>query len=272
MALPTRITLPPSGRPVGGLLSAARPIGGDWWRGVTFSSGQCLAPQAVGSCTDGAVTKTLAELSDAAQFDAFAVLQGLRCSTMGRPELKAYAEASLDVTREFAVTSELLTGAASGNPSLKDAAELVTSSTPGIVEALACIDQFAATTLSGRLAFIHVSPLAGTHLLSESAIRLDGRRFLTAFGNVVVIASGYDGRAPVPGSDPSVPASEGDPQWLYATGEVYAEVGQRDYNEAVERGQNTLEAIAEDAALVAFDPCFNVAIETTLETCGLVAS
>ena len=248
------------------MLAAARPIGGDWWRGVTFSSGQCLVPQAVGTCTDGEVTKNLGEMSATASFDAFAVVQGLRCSTMGRTQLAGFAEASLDVTREFVVSSELLTGAASGNPSLADAEWLVADPL-NVVSALACLDQYAATALSGRLAFIHASPLLGTHLLAASAIRLEGRRWLTAFGNVVVIASGYDGRRPGP-----VGPSDGEPQWLYATGEVSAEVGQREVVEAVERGQNTLEAIAEDAALVAFDPCFNVAIETDVPFCEPVAS
>lgn len=268
MSLPTRITLPPSGRPVGGLLAAARPIGGgDWWRGVTFSSGQCLVPQVVGSCTDGEVSKTLGDLSDASSFDAFAVLQAIKCSTMGRTQLDTYAADSLDVTREFGVATELLTGAASGNPSLADATPVGSASATDVVSALACLDQFAARELSGRLAFIHASPILGTHLLAASAIRFSGtlNRYLTALGNVVVISAGYDGRTPG-----ATPPSDGDPQFLYATGEVYAEVGQREVLPSVERGQNTLQTIAEDTAVVVFDPCFNVAISTEVEFCELV--
>lgn len=267
--LPTRITLPPSGRPVGGLLSAARDIpAGDWWRGVTFSSGQCLVPQTVGTCTDGEVSKTLQDLSDVASFDAFSVLQALRCTTMGQSELGPYVNASLDVTREFAVARELLTGTASGNPSLADATTLNSASITDAESALACLDQHAATELSGRLAFIHASPLLAVHLYNVGMFQ-DGRLWRTPLGNIVVVSAGYDGRAP---ATPSVAPSEGDPQYLYATGEVYAEVGQRETLNAVERGQNSLQAIAEDAAIAVFDPCFNVAVATDIDFCELTAS
>lgn len=264
MGLPTRITLPPSGRPVGGLLSAARPIGGDWWRGVKFTSGQCIAPQVVGSCTDGDVTKDFGALSAEATFDAFAVIQALECSTMGRTPLSDFTRASLDVTREFAVAGELLTGAGSGNPSLADATVIGSASATDAVSALACLDQYAATQLSGRMAFIHASPLLGTILLAASAITLSpqGGRYMTAYGNTVIISAGYDGRTPG-----QTPPAEGDPQFLYATGQVFAEVGMPEMMEAVERGQNTLAAIAEDAAIVVFDPCFNVAISTDVDFC-----
>lgn len=235
---------------------------------MKFTSGQCVVPQTVGTCTDGETTKQMGELSAEATFDAYGVVVALECTTMGRTSLDDYTTQSLDVVREFAVASELQTGAASANPSLADASELV-GAPLDVVAALACLDQHAATELSGRLAFIHVSPQLATHLFAASAIRLDGRRFLTAYGNVVVISSGYDGRAP---GSPSVAPSDGDPTWLYATGEVYAETGMREVIQAVERGQNTLQTIAEDAAIAVFDPCFNVAIETDVTFCEPVVS
>lgn len=264
MPLPTRITLPPSSRPVGGLLSAARSLDGEWWRGVKFSSGQCLLPQVVGSCTDGGTTKTMQSLSDEASFEAFAVIQALECSTMGRSDLAAYTGSSLDATREFGVASEFLTGAASGNPSLADAD--IRGSADGATAALACLDQLAGRELGGRLAFIHAPYALGTHLLAAGAIEREGRTWRTAGGNVVVISSGYDGRAP--GADP---VGAGDSLYLYATGEVYAATGQRDAFESVERGQNTLQAIAEDAAIAVFDPCFNVAVDSGVDFCASVS-
>jgi hypothetical protein len=264
MALPTRITLPPSGRPVGGLLSAARPIGvGEWWRGVTFSSAQCVLPQNVGTCTDGDVTKTFGNLAEEATFDPFQVVLALECSTMGRTALATFAQDSLDVVREYGVGLELLTGAASGNPSLADASQLG-SGVPDAETALAMLEQVAAQQMGGRLAFIHASPVLGSALLSASVIWRDGRLWRTVGGNIVVISPAYDGR------EPGAAAPEaGDPLYLYATGEVYAEVGQRDDLDAVERGQNTSQHITEDAALVIFDPCFNVAIDTGLVYCDV---
>lgn len=263
MPLPTRITLPASGRPVGGLLSAARSIGGDWWRGVTFSSGQCLAPQVVGTCTDGEVEKVMDELSDPVTFEAFSVLQAVKCSTMGRTDVSTFANESLDTTREFGVAQEFLSGAASGNPSLADATILGSASDP--TAALGCIDQYAAQALSGRLAFIHVSPELAVQLFA-AAIWRDGRLWRTPLGNVVVVSAGYDGRMPG-----TAPIEDDDEAFIYATGEVYAEVGQRDTLSAVERSQNTLEAVAEDQALVVFDPCLNVAIATGYQHCALSA-
>lgn len=266
MALPTRITLPPSGRPVGGLLGAARPMPqGDWWRGVTFGSGQCVPPQVVGTCTDGDTTKDPQDLSDAAAFDAFAVIVALQCSTMGRSSLQPFAEESLDVVREFGIASELLTGAASGNPSLADATvSLAAAADPAV--ALGCLDQAAALALSGRLAFIHVAPALATALFSAGAIYREGRLWFTPAGSIVVISPGYDGREPG-----SAAPTGGDPLFMYATGEVYAAVGQRESLIATERGQNTLHAIAEDAAIAVFDPCFNIAIDSGLVACETVS-
>lgn len=265
MALPTRITLPPSGRPVGGLLSAARPLAGEWWRGVTFSSGQCIAPQNVGTCTDGDVTKVPQTLSDAATFDAFAVVTAIECSTLGRSDLMRFTTETLDVTREFGAARELLTGAASGNPSLADATDLGVAA--DAVAALACLDQHIANDLSGRLGFIHVPPAVATVLMSEAAIYREGRIWYTASGNYVVVSPGYDGRSPG-GAAPS----DGDTLYLYATGEVYAATGQRDTMDATERGQNTQQAIAEDAAIVVFDPCFLLAVDSGVTFCDLASS
>lgn len=230
---------------------------------MTFVSGQCLAPQSVGSCTGGEESKVPANLSAEASFDAFAVVQSLECTAMGRTQLGSYANDSLDVTREYAVGRELLTGAASGNPSLADATVLGLAA-DGPVAALECLEQTAADDMHGRLAFIHASFGLATELLSASAIWRDGRLWRTAAGNILVVSAGYDGRDP--GGEAPV---EGDTAYLYATGEVYAEVGQRENLNDVERGTNTLHSIAEDAAIVLFDPCFSVAIDTGVSFCEL---
>lgn len=266
MGLADRITLPPAGRSPGGLLGAARPLPGRWTSGVTFASSQCVLPQNVGICTNGDVTKVPGRLSDAATFEAFGVVLALECSTMGRSDLSGFTDTSLDVTREYAVASELLTGAASGNPALKDATSLGTAS--DAVAALACLDQKIGTLLGGRLGFIHAAPAIATYLLSAAAIYKEGQRFYTASGNIVVISAGYDGRAPTGVGNLSSPAVAGNSLYLYATGEVYAAVGERDSFDAVQRGTNVAQSIAEDAAIAAFDPCFLLAVDTGVELCG----
>lgn len=266
MAGADRITLPAPSRPTGGLLSAARPLDGQWWRGVTFSSTQCTTPQVVGTeCVDDdnpedATTKTTQRPGEAVTFDIFGVVHGIDCTTMGRTDVGALAEQALEVTREFAVAREFLTGAASGNASLADASVLTASTDP--VAALGCLDQKAAEALSGRLAFIHASPSIATAWMAASAIRLDGRTWRTALGSVVVVSAGYDGRTPG-GAAPV----NGGPQFAYATGEVYAAIGNRQTLDAVDRSVNTRVAQAEDVALVVFDPCFAIAMDTGVNLC-----
>lgn len=261
MPSPTRITLPPSGRPVGGLLSAARSIGGDWWRGVSFSSSQCTPPFCIGPCPDGTVQKDVNFLSDPAVFDAFQVYQSVQCSRLGGSLVAEFSNQSLDVTREFAVAREFLTGACTGNPSLADALTIGAATDPAT--ALGCLEQYAALAISGRMVFVHVPPSVATALLAASAIWRDGRLWRTASGNVVVVSPGYDGRAP--GGVVPVP---GGPMFMYATGDVYAEVGQRDLLESLDRTNNVQSATAEDAALVIFDPCFNIAIDSGVNACA----
>lgn len=210
------------------------------------------------------VTKIPQHLSDAATFDAFAVVEALECSTLGRTDLATFAAGSLDVVREYAVAREFITGDASGNPSLATATDLGAAADP--IAALACLEQRIANDLFGRLGFVHVPPAVATYLKSGFAIESfdNGRTYRTASGNMVVISAGYDGRVPG-GGDPN----PGDNMYIYATGEVYAAFGMREMLDATERTQNTSHVIAEDAAVVAFDPCFALAIDTGLVFCDL---
>lgn len=245
-------------------MAAARPIGGEWWRGVTFSSPVCAVPQTFGGCdgqgTSGGFEKTYQRPSTVQTFEAFGVLQAIECSTLGRTNVSQLAEESLDVTREFAVARELLTGIASGNPSLASATVISTATDP--VHALGCLDQAAAENLSGRLAYIHASPALGNAWMAANVIWRDGRLWRTSLGSVVVVAAGYDGRAPG-GDAPSV----GEQLYAYATAEVYAEVGQRETRQTIDRTVNTAEAWAEEAAIVVFDPCWVGAVGTQVELC-----
>lgn len=235
-------------------------------RGVTFSSARCTAPQVVGTCTDGETTKTPQSLSEVVSFEVFGIVEALECSRMSGDSLDGVATGELDAVREYGAASEFLTGAASGNPSLSDAETIGAAADP--VAALACLEQHIAGNLFGRLAFIHAAPQIATHLLAEAAVWRDGNLWRTASGNIVVVSSGYDGRSP---ADTDAPTA-GAPMFLYATGEVFAAVGAREVLPALDRSNNTLSSVAEDAAIVVFDPCFNVAIDSGLNACVGVVS
>lgn len=266
MTLTTRVDLQPSQRPVGGLLAAARPITGEWWRGIQFSSPSCIAPQTFAQCPAEPFQKTFEGPSTIQTFEAFGVLQAVECSTMGGTNVQALAEQNIEVTREFAVAAELMSGAASSNPHISQASGTDLGTATDAVHALGCLDQAAAQALSGRLAYIHASPAIGNAWLAAGAIVRDGRRWLTALGSIVVISAGYDGRAPGGGAPVG-----GETLYAYATGEVYAEVGQRESFDAVDREVNTRQGISEELAVAAFDPCFIAGIDTTVEMCTVAS-
>lgn len=228
---------------------------------MVFASGQCLAPTNIGPCAGEAAA--LQDLSASQEFQAFDVEQAVNCSTLGRTEVDVFAGQALEVTREYAVGFELLAAGATGNPSLSgDATELPAAADP--TTALGCLEQAAAFSLSGRLAFIHVPPAVGTNLLAAGAIWRDNATWRTASGNVVVLSPAYDGRDP--GGDAP---SGGDPLFMYATGEVYAETAPslREVSQSVDRPVNTAQAWAKEPAIVVFDPCFVLAIDSGLNAC-----
>lgn len=230
---------------------------------MKFASGQCLAPQNYGPCaSDDATEKVDQDLSGESEFQAFTILQAVQCSTLGRTEVEVFAGEALDVTREYGVALELLGGAATGNPSLSVGPTTTLTAAADPVTALGCLEARAATSIYGRTAFIHTPPAVGTALLAAGAIWRDGRFWRTASNNVVVISPAYDGRAPG-----DTPPTAGEPLFMYATGEVYAATGQREVLQSVERSQNTAKATAEDAAIVVFDPCFTVAIDSGVNAC-----
>jgi hypothetical protein len=235
------VTLTPSPRPVGGILAAARPLPDGWWRGVTFSSTQCVPPLSAQYCPDTPEVKTTERTSDVSTFDPFGLVAALECSTIGRPDIAAQAAETLDVVREWLVGRELAQGLTAGNADLADATGL--GAATSIVDALATLEEEIADSLYGRLGFIHASPAVGVELMAADVIYLDGVRWRTVTGNVVVISPGYAGLAT-----------------LNATGEVWAAVGQRETFDDVDRAVDTAHAFAEEAGVVAFDPCFNVSV------------
>jgi hypothetical protein len=114
---------------------------------------------------------------------------------------------------------------------------------------LSCLEQHIADELFGAPGNIHASPLLKTHLLHEQVIYSDGRRWLTAMGNVVIASPGYTGTT------------------LYATSEVFVAAGQRGVNTAVDRTVNQTSAWAEDLVMAVFDPCWIGSVDVEVNDC-----
>jgi hypothetical protein len=222
---------------------------------VTFTGDGCIAPVVRDACVDVGTQTDVPSRPDGApaEFSPLTIRQGAECSALSgnRAGQEELAARRLDATREWAIGRELQTGTETGNPNLASATVFGTG-TPA--EALACLDQMAADNLFGGGAFIHASPLVGSHLLTEQAIWRDGQRWRTAAGSVVVISPGYQGVD------------------LYATSEVFAATGQRSTLVDTDRRVNTDVAWADELALAAFDPCWMAAFTTDVVDCTIPAT
>jgi hypothetical protein len=189
------------------------------------------------------------------------VRQGVSCTTLSGTNAGDLATARIEATREWAAGHILETGDHTthvvddtevDNPALADATDLeVGPASP--IDALACLEQAAADNLFGSPAFIHASPLVGTHLLAANAIWRDGRRWRTASGNVLVVSPGYSG-------------SE-----MYVTAEVFSASGQQQVTDparSIDRSVNLMESWADELVLSVFDPCWSGRISVDVTACG----
>lgn len=262
MAFERRIDLVPPVR-VGALLAAALPLPDGWNRGVTFSTTGCIGPFTVGPCpTD--VNLKAATRPGLATFAPVSIGAALECSTLGHDVTPAAGDV-LDVTAEFAIARELATGNASerdnpdgGNPSLTGSVTDNLGDLGDPTAALACLEQRASAATYGRTVYVHTSPAVGTHLAAAGAIWRDGTRWRTAAGSPIVLSPGYTALAAFDGIT-SLP--------MFATGPVYAAIGQRDTLADVNREVNTATARVEDIALAVFDPCYVGAVGSSLSPC-----
>jgi hypothetical protein len=273
------IVLAAGSRPIGGLLAATRPlesartasgtaIGQRWGGGVVFSGRTCAPPAFGTPCAqdtgepDDEDVDVGSPPSGLWSFMPADIRQGTQCTTLSRSDAARMSRERLDETREWSVAHVLQTGqhtehttAADSanpditrNPALIDAT-LITAVPLPALDALACLEQHAANNLFGAPAFIHASPLVGTHLLGAPGIHRDGRTWRTAMGSIVVISPGYTGPD------------------LYVTTEVWAATGPVEEVEGIDRRNNTLTAWAAEAGIAVFDACWFGRVTVDVELC-----
>lgn len=239
MPLATRIALTPQ-EGLSGLKDTALALPEGWQRGVTFNTSTCLAPVRIAPCPEPVVPSVPQAPGEVAEFTPFLTRQGVECSALTGANVSEWATQAADLTVEWALAQELLTGAATTNPNLQDAAVVQTAVT--VTEAIAILEAEIGAKLFGRIGYIHV-PIGLAAYLPDTTYQEISGRWRTVAGNVLIISPGYSGET------------------LYATGEVWAATGFRVVNEALDRADNKDTAWADEWGLAVFDPCFLEAVE-----------
>lgn len=288
----TAIEATPTQPPRYGLLVAAPVTIGDnggvrWSSGVTWEPEQCgNSGRAQVECEGNTAALDNNTSPGNRTADPFMVYASDRCSPFGfgARDFAARASRQLEATQSFQVAGELWDGtlrdaADSGddiedNPALIDStSDTVTSGPADPVDALACLEQGLAECSQGRRGMIHITPQVLVHLISQSAVRLEGGQYVSPLGNIVVADAGYSGDGPGGGA-------AGSSQWAYATGIIAVRLstvqvipGNLDnaqaMAQALNRQDNTLDVYAQRLALTQWDECCHIAAEIDLAVCAI---
>lgn len=227
-----------------------------------------------------------------ATFASFSVLTEEEAPTSIRREwLRERARQRLRVRWSAQIAYELLTGAETENPSLRNSTTIAVEGPTPIADLGYVLEDILARFED--VAFtVHTAPgvfsLMAENYLIEQDEGLDGegneegdptsRPFRTATGHVVVGDAGHDGSlGPVDPADPGTAeapnyidtASDG--SWIYATvGRPLTWLGPEsligEETANFNRETNKVYAVLERPAIVAFDPCAVVAIQVDVPT------
>lgn len=251
MTLTNPATLTPSRR-AGNLRLAANPLGDGWQQGLDVASGvACLAPVRLGPCAVG--DQDPQALDGTQKWQPAYAQQIVKCTALGRPDVGEWAREAGDVTVDYALALELFDGAQTSNPSLSDATVIgevtgIAGNEETLAAAIACIEASAASSLTGRVAFIHIPQ--GLAIYLPSSVYRDGSGlWRTPAGNIVVVSPGYSGTS------------------IYGTSEVWVGTERTDTRTFLDRGDNTDQAWDDHLVLAVFDPCFNVEVTTDITEC-----
>jgi hypothetical protein len=275
--------LPPGAPLPYGLLEAAQvPPDGDahWQAGVIFQSpcvsgsttyDECIVVTGSGGPPAEPNAKAVSVDLDVRGAQPFTVYAEYECSPVGMDA--ELAERALSQSQGWQVERAFWTGLADGqavvfphlaadtavvyqqgSTSVLLQSPVVTGGGPyDAAEGLGVLEAALADCLRGSAGVIHVPQLALPSFVANGLVKAQGARLVTLAGNTVVAGSGYPGSGP-DGEDPASGTS-----WVYGTGPVFAYRGPvrsiRRPQDALDRANNTLSAIAERTFLVGFGCC-----------------
>lgn len=184
-------------------MDAAWRLDGEWQQGVDAVVADCLYGGQIVPCPPDSPTPAEVEFQTAAStlFRSTMGLTRLKCSTLSRGDQSPLATAIWQRHLDYMLASELVNGTfhpdGTKNPNLLDSP--VIAGPANLAEAFACLEAFAATTLRGGPATIHLPPEQSYDTGGNSAgmfglVYTDANGFLwTAAGTRVVVDAAYSG-------------------------------------------------------------------------------
>jgi hypothetical protein len=270
------------------------PSDNHWQGGVTYETlcaagdttyDECFAVSGTGSTAVPAEPSSKAETTSIVTrgATAFTVFAEVDCSVPGFWErAEEFGAKALAQSEQYQVERAIWTGQADGTTIvfphlaadtqifdssgylLQSAATLpVTGTGLDVVEALGRLEGSLADCYNG-VGVIHIPRDLVAAFQNENLIIVDGPRYKTANGNIVVLGSGYTGSAPDGTSSDSY-------MWIYGTGMPFIYRGPITVmraRDSIDRATNTLMAIAERTYVIGWD-CCHVAVSVSLG--GIVA-
>ncbi len=240
----------------GGFLRSARllPDGTDWGGGITFTP--ACGGADVWSCIYGVDKTNIDGKGDPVEFDPFMLYAGKSCSGSANfDELTELARIALVRGASGRMAQELHTSdPAIGNPDLVSTAQDISPLTaPCIENAIAGLMSAAGLCGGGELTF-HVPFVALASLMKLNLVAFEDGRY--RLGGHTIIVDDYPNEPPtVSGVAPT--ASQA---WIYATGPVEYKLGQNIDVTNHKSRTNTATVLAEQMAIIRFDPCCVFAI------------
>jgi hypothetical protein len=239
----------------GGFIRSAGllPANADWTGGITFSS-SCGGTD-VWSCSYGVDKQNITDKGDPVEFDPFIVYAGKRCS--GAPDVANLTELAT-IALKRGISGSLARELHSSDPTIGNP-DLVTTATDITPGAAPCVQNAIAGLMSaagecggGPLTF-HVPFVALASLMSMSLVEFSDGRY--RLGGHTIIVDDYPNEPPTGGA-----VAAANEVWLYATGPVEYKLGERiDVGQFTERLNESI-VIAEQLAIIRFDPCCVFAI------------
>lgn len=275
-----------------GLLSVVQKptLRGDphWQNGVTWQSNCLSAALTYEECITVTGTgappapPTLSADTDMITRGAtpFTVYAKFNCSPVGAMDLQALAEDALTRTGSYQVERAFWTGQAASQavvwPHLAASTQLldasgyllqsvpVTGAADDAAASLGYVEQQLADCYNGQ-GVIHIPRIAIPTFAATSLIKVVGDHLETLNGNLVAAGGGY------PGTSPAGATAGAGTTWIYATGAVFmlrGPVRVTTDNEALNRAENTVEAIAEQTYVLGWSCCHagaivNIGVPTT---------
>lgn len=239
-----------SARMPGGVLGKALPAPAGWeLGGLVIPFYGCGEPVLRDKCVEAVDVPHRGAVAD---FPAIPIEQGAVCSTSGPDSQEDQAYARWAATADWSLGRQLQTDATgAGSPKLNDAVSLGTVAGADFVKAVGELEQKAADIGYGARIFLHAPVRAAAYLGDHALIDANGN---SPAGSPWIISAGYQ-------VHPTTPTTT---VRLYATGVVWASLGEPWSVEGVAHLVNDQEAWARGLGVVAFDPCILTAIDVTL--------